>query len=386
MVKRIIPFLILPLLLVPVAAATGVVYVASDPGDVPLYHALSERMDVTLSQKPEGDIILALDLNYNFLNESGRENLVMLLREAKSGKTVIIGFNTLRSLELEDPEAVRLLGISVTFRKTGIIRITPKNRFEFTPFNYDSDVYGIAEVNATGGNVLLKAENHTILLEIPVGKGRLVILTINPADYYLNTKNPAIVDFLVATVEHYTGGEFPTGIVVGLGVTGVMAAYVAFSSNPQAEKIRRWIKTLPLIFGRFITPPEDVLKNSTRAAIYNYIKAKGYSTIDDVASTFSISRTNARWHLSVLKRARLLEETPVGKVIIFHLPGQKNRRRAVRDFLLENTTRRKIYDLLQAGKSLSEIARILGVSKSTIHYNIQILKEYGVLGEEDEKE
>ena len=386
MVKRLLPLLIILLLIVPIATAAGVVYVISDQGDIPLYRALSERVDVSLSKKPGGDVILALDLNYNFLNETGKEYLVMLLREAKSGKTVIIGLNTLRSLELEVPETMKLLGLSVAFRKAGIIEIAPENGFEFKPFGYDSDVYGLAEVNASNGKILLEAEGHPILIETPVGRGRLVILTINPADYYLNTENPAVVDFLVAIIRHYTGGGFPVGTAVALGIAGATAAYIATSNNPQAEKVRRWIKTVPIIFGRFITPPEDVLKNSTRAAIYNYIKAKGYSTIDDVASTFSISRTNARWHLSVLKRARLVDETSVGKVIVFHLPGQENRRRAVRDFLLENTTRRKIYELLQKGKSLSEIARILGVSKSTVHYNIQILKEYGVLGEEDEEE
>jgi len=380
-----IVILLIVALLTPPVMADGVSYLYSDLGDIPLYEALSSKMDVVPSKKPSGDVILALDLNYGFMNERSREILPALLREAKAGKTVIIGLNTLRSLKMETPETLKLLGISVNFTKSGILEIEPKNGFEFEPFRYDSNVYGIARVEAPNKRVLLESSGIPVVIEIPIGKGKLVVLTINPSDYYLKTENPAVVEFLVAVVKHCSSKGFPVKTSVAIGLLGATGAiYLATSNNPTCKKIREWIKLLPLAIGRFITPPKDVLKNSTRKAIYSYIKARGYATISEVASTFSISRTNARWHLSVLKRARLLDETTIGNTTIFHLPGEENRKKAVRDFLLENKTRREIYNLLIQGKSLSEIARILKISKSTVHYNIRILKEYGVVGEKDE--
>ncbi len=129
-----------------------------------------------------------------------------------------------------------------------------------------------------------------------------------------------------------------------------------------------------------------MLKNKTRESIYRYIEAKGgYSTVVDVASTFSISRTNARWHLNVLKRAGLLDETTIQNTTIYHPPGRENRQKAVRAFLLENKIRREIYNLLiRGGKSISDIARTLGLSKSTVHHHVSVLREYGgVVGNEE---
>ena len=362
--------------------AGGLTYLYSDPGDIPLYKALSDQLDVSLSEYPSGNIILALDLNYNFMNESSRKALLTLFREAKAGKTIIIGLNTLRSLDIETPETLKLLGISINFTKAGIRIIEPENGFEFNPFEYDSDIYGIARINARSGEILLESSGIPVLIEIPLGKGRLVILAINPSDYYLNTKNQAVVDFIVAIVKHYSETDFPLNHVVVLGLVGITVVYLVTSNNPYVEKIRNWIKLIPIAIGRFMIPPTDVLKNGTRKAIYNYVKAKGYTTIQEVASAFSISRTNARWHLSVLKRAELIDETSVGNTVVFHLPGEGNKKKAIWEFILENKTRREVHKLLKEGKSLSEIARILRISKSTVHYNIKILREYGLIGEE----
>lgn len=382
--KGVIYVILIVALLSSPVIATKVVYLFSDPGDMPLYKALSDKLDVSLSEKSGSGLILALDLNYEFMNRSKRKILLTLLRDAKSGKTVIIGLNTLRSLKIETPQTLNILGISANFTEAGILVIKPENGFKFRSFGYDSDVYGVVQVKAPGERILLESSGIPVLIEIPLGKGRLVVLTINPSAYYLDSKNQRVVEFLISVIRHYSDKGYPAKTAAVLAFLGAGAIYIAVSNSQYADKIRKSIKLVPIIIGRFMISPEDVLKNSTRKAIYSYIRAKGYVTIDETASTFSISRTNARWHLSVLKRAKLVNETTVGNTIIFHLPGEKNQKNAVRNFLLENKTRREIYNLLIQGKSLSEIARILRISKSTVHYNIRILREYGVVGEKDE--
>lgn len=366
----------------PIIAGT-VTYLYSDSGDIPLYRAISNKTTVALSENPEGGVILAIDLNYGFMNESSRETLPALLKEAQKGKTVIVGLNTLRSLTVEAPTTLRLLGISVNFTTAGIVEVKPKNGFKFKAFGYDSDVYGVAMIKAPHEKVIINSSGIPVLVEIPVGKGKLVVLTINPSAYYLDTKNPAVVDFIVAVIEYYSKEGLPLTAAAAAVILSAGAAYATFSNNPHAEKFRRWIKWIPLAIGRFMIPPEKVLKNKTRESIYRYIEAKGYSTVVDVASTFSISRTNARWHLNVLKRAGLLDETTIQNTTIYHPPGRENRQKAVRAFLLENKIRREIYNLLIRGKSISDIARTLGLSKSTVHHHVSVLREYGVVGNEE---
>jgi DNA-binding transcriptional ArsR family regulator len=381
LVRKPLALFVLLFLVSPVLAG-GIVYIASDSGDVPLYEAVSEKIDASLSSEPGGELILALDLNYNFLNDSQRV-VFELLRAAHDGKTVVVGFNTLRTIEAVNPSGMKLLGISANFTGVGIITVRPGNGFDFRPFGYDSDAYGIALVKARSGKVLLNStEGYPVLIEVPVGKGRLVIVTLNLPAYYLDTRNPAVVDFVVAIVKHYSRGRIPLNPETVVGIVGAVGAiaYVATSSNPQAQRIRDALKALVFVIAHFIFLPKDVLRNPVRRKIYGYIAEKGYATINDVVVNCSISRTNARWHLGVLKRAKLIEETPVGNTFLFHLPGKEGRRRAIEGFLLENELRRKIYLLARQGKSLTEIARTLGVSKSTVHHHMEILKRYGLLG------
>ncbi|WP_456366964.1 helix-turn-helix domain-containing protein [Thermococcus sp.] len=373
MVRKIMGVtLILTLLLPPVIAT--VTYLYSDLGDMPLYRAVSKEEDVVLGRT--GDVTLALDLNYEFLNESERQELLSLLREAKNGKTVIVGLNTLRAMERERPGIFGLLGISVDFTRRGLVRILPNNELKFTPFTYDSDTYGIAIVRGRAKHVLTSG-GIPIVSELSLGKGKLVIVAINPSALYLNTQNPAIVEFVVALIRHYKGGIPLTGVAVGALASAGAIAYAINSNNPHLQRLRDLLKGLVLVLGAYMLPARDVLKNEIRRGIYEYIKTKGYTTINDVAVTFSISRTNARWHLSVLKRPGYIDETEVGNTRLFYPAGK--RKEAIKVFLLENRTRREIFEMLREGRSLSEISRVLGLSKSTVHYNLRILEEYGLV-------
>ena len=373
MVKKVIALaLILALFLPPVIAS--VTYLYSDQGDMPLYRAISKEEDVVLSGS--GDVILALDLNYEFLNETGRQEVLNLLREAKDGKTVVVGLNTLRTMEKKRPGIFSLLGISVNFTRLGLVKIHPNNELKFTSFTYDSDVYGIVIVRGRVKYVLTSGD-VPVVSELKLGRGRLVIVAINPTALYLDTRNPAIAEFVVALIRHYKGGIPLTGVAVGALASAGAVAYALNSSNPRIQRLREFLKGLILALGAYMLPAREVLKNETRKGIYEYVKTKGYTTINDVASTFSISRTNARWHLSVLKRSGYIDETEVGNTRLFYPTGRK--KEAVRAFLLENKTRREILGMLREGRSLSEISRILRLSKSTVHYNLRILEEYGLV-------
>jgi len=381
-VRKVFGLIILLLTATPVVAG-GIGYLVSDEGDMPLYEALSSRFNLVLNST-EGDVILALDLNYNFMGENRYEVLAGLLRNASEGKTVIIGLNTARSLKATLPQTLELLGIDFNFTGVGIIEIVPQNGLEFEPFGYDSDAYGIVITRAPGAKVLVESSGIPIVVEVPVKEGRLVVIAINPTAYYLDTQNPAVVEFIAAVVEYYSTFTVPVVAVLVLGVVGA----VAYASTSRVERLRDVveglivsIKMAPFLLARFMTPSKDVLKNDVRKEIYDYVRLRGYATINDVSSTLKISRTNARWHLSVLKRAKLLDETTVGNTIIFHPPGPENRRRAIRNFLLENRLRREIYVHLQKGKNLSEISKALRISKSTVHHHISILREYGIVGE-----
>ncbi len=225
----------------PIIAGT-VTYLYSDSGgDIPLYRAISNKTTVALSENPEGGgVILAIDLNYGFMNESSRETLPALLKEAQKGKTVIVGLNTLRSLTVEAPTTLRLLGISVNFTTAGIVEVKPKNGFKFKAFGYDSDVYGgVAMIKAPHEKVIINSSGGIpVLVEIPVGgKGKLVVLTINPPSaYYLDTKNPAVVDFIVAVIEYYSKEGLPLTAVAAAVILSAGAAYATFSNNPPTRR------------------------------------------------------------------------------------------------------------------------------------------------------
>lgn len=365
---------------------SGVVYLYSDPGDIPLYKALPDIAELAPpTQWRDSKIILALDLNYEFMDEAGRESIHRLLEEAAKGKTVVVGFNTLRSIEIQEPGALKAVGVSVNFTHIGVVEVAPGNGFKFEKFKYDTDVYGIALVEARRGEVLLSTRGIPVLIEVPIGRGRLVIVTINPSEHYLNEENPAVAEFVASIVEHYSSGGGGLREAAPLAALGSsVAAYLTLSRSPTASRLRDAAKWPLALIGGYLIPSDKALDNETRRAIYEYVKEKGYTTVADTASRFSISRTNARWHLYVLVRSNLLEVTRVGKVEVYHPPGEDNRARAVKDFLLENRLRRRIYELLARGVSMSELPRILGVSKSTVSYHVGILRRYGVLSLEEE--
>ncbi|KUJ99687.1 MAG: hypothetical protein XD43_0651 [Thermococcales archaeon 44_46] len=366
--------------LLPLVAAFSVVYISSDQGDIPLYHAVSNRTGIVLSDKPSGDLVVALDINYAFLNDSNRNLPVELIGEAKRGKTVIIGLNTVRAVEKINPAILELTGVRLNYTSMGIITIKPNDILKFKEFGYDSDRYGLVLVKAKNSKVPLESEGIAIVTEVPLGRGKLVIVGINPAAYFLDTRNPAVPEFVVALIRYYSHAGPSKAVLVGSAIGAVaLAGYVAISNNPQVQKFREWIKSIPVIVvGRFLTPPEDVLKNPTRRGIYEYIKAKGYSTLTDVVSTFGISRTNAKWHLRVLTRAKLLEEVSVGNTLVFYPIGKKEE--AIKLFILENETRGRIYTLLkERPRGVSELASLLGLSKSTVHHNLSIMEEYGLI-------
>jgi len=373
MVRKSIALIFILIITLPQVLATAL-YLYSDPGDMALYQTISKREKVALHGS--SDIILALDLNYEFLNESGKREVLNLLKDAKDGKTVVVGFNTLRTMERERPGIFSLLGISVNFTRLGLVRILPNNELKFTPFTYDSDAYGIAIVRGRVKRVLTSG-GVPIVSELNLGKGKLIIVAINPTALYLDTQNPAIADFTVALIRHYKGGIPLTGVAVGVLASAGAIAYAINSNNPHVQRLRDFLKGLVLALGAYMLPAREVLKNEVRKGIYEYIKTKGYTTINDVAATLSISRTNARWHLSVLKRSGYIDEIEVGSTRLFYPAGK--RREAIKAFLLENKTRREILKMLREGKFLSEISRVLGLSKSTVHYNLSVLEEYGLV-------
>ncbi len=364
----------------PLVVAFTAVYIPSDPGDIPLYRAISNRTGIALSNEPSGDIIVALDVNYAFLNDSNKDLPVSLIQDAKDGRTVIIGLNTLRAVEMENPGILEFVGMHLNYTAAGIIPVEPNNLLKFKGFGYDSDRYGLVIVKAKSSKVLLKSDEIPIVTEVPLGRGKLVVVGINPTACYLDTRNPAVPEFVAALIKHYSHAGPSKAILVGGALGAVaLAGYAVTSNNPHVQKFREWIKSLPVIvIGRFLTPPEEVLQNTTRKGIYGYIRARGYSTITDVASTFGISRTNAKWHLRVLTRAKLLEEVSVGNTLIFYPTGKKGE--AIKLFLLENETRRRIYDLLkERPRGVSELARLLNLSKSTVHHNCAIMEDYGLV-------
>jgi DNA-binding transcriptional ArsR family regulator len=377
---RLSALLLFIIFLSPLVGATTVVYLPSDPGDIPLYKAVSNRTNIILSQRPSGDLIVAIDLNYEFLNKSMRNVPLLLLREAKKGKTVILGLNTLRCIEKESPETLKMLGISLNYTRRGIILIEPSDSLNFKEFGYDSDRYGLVIVRAKNSRVVLSSGGLPIVTEIPLGRGKLIAVGINPSAYYLDTHNPGVAEFLTVLIEHYSsGGHSKVIIVAGLFASAALIGYAATSGNPTVRGFRDAIKYLPfIVIGRFLTPPGDVLKNSTRRGIYEYVRAKSYATLTDITSTFGISRTTAKWHLRILTRSKLLEETQIGNTVVFYPFGKKDE--AIRNFLLESETRRRIYELLKEKPlRISELSRILGLSKSTIHYNVALLEEYGLI-------
>lgn len=362
--------------------AETITYLYSDPGDIPLYKALSNKTSVEASDMPSGQIILALDLNYAFMNKSSQKIFLLLLNEAYKGRIVIIGFNTLRGMVKTCPETLRIIGVSANFTSLGVLEIAPRNGFEFQPFKYDSNIYGVALVKTQNGRVLLRASGIPILIETPLGRGKLVILTINPSNYYLETRDPRVADFIISIINYYTTKKLPiTTIVATSIVLGAVVAYISFSNNPQIEKLRRLIKWIPLIIAKYVIPHRRELENKLRKSIYNYIKEKGYATVMDIKSTFSISRTNARWHLYVLARAGLLDSVKIQNTEIYFPPGRENRLEAIKRFLLENKVRREIYKMLSEGRNVSEMARVLGVSKSTVIHHIRVLRKYGVISD-----
>lgn len=367
--------ILLPIAII-VLANTPPSYLYSDHGDIVFYKELSSKIPLKLGGAWEGEVIAAIDLNYEFMNQSSRKTLTDLVKEAYNGKTVIIGYNTIRAIQTADPTAFQKIGARVTYSMKGVIDIQPQHGLQFTPLKYDASKYGMAIINAPQVNIIIESGEEPILEEIPVGKGRLIVLAINPVEPYLETRDPAYPEFTAAVLKYYSSKRPSTILAATAAIITATAAYLSLSSNQRVERLRNIIKWA-IVSGGFKLMGREVLENKLRKAIYDYINERGYTTVNDIAHTFNISRSNARWHLQVLLRAGLIKATSIQNSEIYHPPGYRSR--AVREFLLENKLRRKIYEQLLKGKSISEIARTLGISKSTVSHHARVLREFKVL-------
>lgn len=123
--------------------------------------------------------------------------------------------------------------------------------------------------------------------------------------------------------------------------------------------------------------------NSTRAQIFNFVKANPGVSFREICSSLGIAVGSAQFHLGVLKKAGLLSFFRDGKYKRFFEARKFSRKRKALISLLRHKTTEKIVEILLDHKSVSHsiLASMLNISSQGLTWNINRLRKTGILQE-----
>jgi predicted transcriptional regulator len=129
--------------------------------------------------------------------------------------------------------------------------------------------------------------------------------------------------------------------------------------------------------------PASVFNNSTRAEIYNFIKANPGVQFRGICNQLGLSIGLAEFHLGVLKKAGLISFIRDGRYKRFFESKKFSQKEKELISLLRHDTTRSILETLLEGKKIShgELAYQLAITSQGLTWQMNRLKKDGVIQE-----
>jgi predicted transcriptional regulator len=144
------------------------------------------------------------------------------------------------------------------------------------------------------------------------------------------------------------------------------------------------IKFGPLVFGKV----KAILKNKNRIAILEYIEKNPGCTLADLSKNTGMNQGTIKYHLSILVLERNIIRQRNGKFgYLFANGGKHLEKKKVYGYVMNPTKHQILKSILnQPGISNKEIADMVQISRSTVHWHLQqFLEEKMVIARWDGK-
>jgi predicted transcriptional regulator len=163
--------------------------------------------------------------------------------------------------------------------------------------------------------------------------------------------------------------ELPLVIPLGLGL--IAAAFVGGLLNTEVGKFGLFKFLLIPLYVKL--KRKDILDHFLRGQIYGYIKVHPGEHYTSIKNNLQLNNGTLTYHLDVLEREGLIISKPKGSRKIFYPVGMKvpdNGLHAIQEDILERVNE-------SPGMSISDLARLMGISRQLTNYHIKKLVEGG---------
>jgi len=370
----------------PVLALHGAVFIVTDHADQDYFHSLGLSIESAKCALPHDGYGIIYVLDYNTVACGGwpRGLGEKLLELAEKGAIVILGYNTLRFIDLYEPIVVKKLGLTLERIDTGTetIRITLRLKLYGAPasLKYDSQHYHrFYVIKHTSWKVLAWfSDGSPAIAVMPFGHGLVVLLFFNPIWPAVEGQREYL-DLAKTIHKHITGQPIiPPPAATAAVVT---AAAIYTTSNPgYAERVLRRIMRsgVAVVILAHRVHSKDATRHPLRAKIIELVEKNSYVTVDMIIRELGVKRTSAIWHLTLLTNIGLLATSKILNKQIYYRKGRK--REAILASLLEAAPRRQIVlEMLQGPCTISQLARSLNMSKSTVKHHIDVMRLYSIV-------
>ncbi|WP_058370721.1 ArsR family transcriptional regulator [Pyrodictium occultum] len=373
----------------PALAGQGAVFLASDRGDLLFLEELGAGFTPAKCVLPDTVPGYVYVLDYNAPSCGGwpRGLGERLLELAEKGATVVLGYNTLRAISVYEPGVLARVGLVAKDEGSGVHAIHASLGLQLhgapASIVYKTWKYRRFRVLPQAGwRVLARfSDGDPAIVAMHYGRGRLVLLFFNPVWPTIDGEKG--FTRLVRALHSYLAGGLGTALAAAAVAAALSAAAAqSSSSSSRGERMLRHLMrpwaAVAVLAHRI--RGADAAKHPVRAKILELAERRGYVTLGMVVRELGLKRTPALWHLTLLVDAGLLETRRVLNTQIYYRRGRAVE--AVLAFLLEAEPRRRIAEaLLQSPASISQLARALGMSKSTVKHHIDVLRVHNVVEE-----
>jgi DNA-binding transcriptional ArsR family regulator len=367
----------------------SVLFVVSDRGDVMFLHSLGLAADIAVCSLPAGhrsyDVIFVLDYNTGGMacSKWPHGGARSLLRAARNGSVVIIGLNTLKTIALQEPSMLRSMGLVWALAGQGHRTIQPIAGLVALgapeSLAYDAARYKRLLVLPHSDWRVLSwfDDGFPAIVEQRVGRGRIVFIFFNPVwpgvrgqrEYILLTR---------ALYSYYSLAHGAPVLQAAAAAAVATAAATSAAVQRSDEAARRAVKPLTAVsLLAHRVRKEKLHEHPVRQKILRLLEEKPYITIQDLAH-LGIKRPTAIWHLELMVSLGVLSMKKVAGKTIYYKSGRD--REALLAFLMESRHRQMIIErLAQRAYTLSKLAEVLSINKSTAKHHVDLLLSLGVV-------
>ncbi|MCQ1537196.1 helix-turn-helix domain-containing protein [Methanosarcina sp. KYL-1] len=146
-------------------------------------------------------------------------------------------------------------------------------------------------------------------------------------------------------------------------------------------------KLIFAIAGYRVADHSNALDNLKRKGIYAFIKARPGAYVSEIASNMGLNRGTLRHHLKILEMENMIEaQRYCGKVRYFQNNSTYDEKEKQVISAFQNEMTRKILSniLKEECNTNMDLARTIGISRSTISWHMKQLKELDIIEENKE--